>query len=34
MNGKEFYDIKIVNYPPAVGRDRRHFFKGGQLWNG
>jgi len=34
MNEKGIYDIKIVNYPPAVGRDRGNFFKEVNLWNG
>jgi len=34
MNGKGIYDIKIVNYPPAVGRDRGNLFKEVNIWNG
>jgi len=34
MNGKAFYDIKIVDDPPAVGRDKGYFIKEVNLWNG
>jgi len=34
MNGKGIYDIKIVNDPPAVGRDRGNFLREVDLWNG
>jgi hypothetical protein len=34
MNGKGIYDIKIVNDPPAVSRDREYASKEVNLWNG